>query len=233
MKRSQIQLISAMLIFGSLGLFVRAASTALCRYRCFASRNRSGCSGAYKVIRHTPLQLPKSFQARLALLISGVLLGSNWVFLFEAYRRTTVSVATLCYYLAPILVAFFTLMRSRTFNRRSGILLLSALIGLGLLINPGAQLGSDPVIGISFGLIAALMYAGIILINPYFKAVSGLDSSCLQLLIAALILLLYLFIQPPMIHWKAINTIQGGLCLCWGLFILESPTLFTSQRCRS
>lgn len=217
MKRSQIQLISAMLIFGSLGLFVRQLPLPSAVIAALRAGIGAGVLGLYKVIRHTPLQLPKSFQARLALLISGILLGSNWVFLFEAYRRTTVSVATLCYYLAPILVAFFTLMRSRTFNRRSGILLLSALIGLGLLINPGAQLGSDPVIGISFGLIAALMYAGIILINPYFKAVSGLDSSCLQLLIAALILLLYLFIQPPMIHWKAINTIQWGLVLVLGI----------------
>ena len=70
--------------------------------------------------------------------MSGILLGSNWVFLFEAYRLTTVSIATLCYYLAPILVALFVLFRSRRFSGKAALLLILGLTGLCLLINPGS-----------------------------------------------------------------------------------------------
>jgi len=38
------------------------------------------------------------------LLLSGTAIGFNWILLFEAYNYTSVATATLCYYLAPILV---------------------------------------------------------------------------------------------------------------------------------
>ena len=38
------------------------------------------------------------------LVLSGVAMGFNWILLFEAYKYTTVSVATLSYYFAPVIV---------------------------------------------------------------------------------------------------------------------------------
>jgi drug/metabolite transporter (DMT)-like permease len=38
------------------------------------------------------------------LLFSGAAMGFNWILLFEAYKYTTVSVATLSYYFAPVIV---------------------------------------------------------------------------------------------------------------------------------
>lgn len=43
-----------------------------------------------------------------ALLISGGMIGFNWMLLFEAYRYTTIAVATLCYYMAPVLLIAFS-----------------------------------------------------------------------------------------------------------------------------
>jgi len=39
------------------------------------------------------------------LLLSGAAMGINWILLFEAYRYTSVSVATLSYYFAPVIVS--------------------------------------------------------------------------------------------------------------------------------
>ena len=217
MKRSQIQLISAMLIFGSLGLFVRqlALSSALI---AFFRAAIGGCFlFLYQCLRRKPPHLPQSRKSRIALLMSGILLGSNWVFLFEAYRLTTVSIATLCYYLAPSLVALFVLFRSHRFSGKAALLLILGLTGLCLLINPGSALGIHPGLGISLGLIAALMYAGIILINPYFKEVDGLDSSCLQLWIAAAVLFGYLLVQPALWNRLEISLSQWGLLLLLGI----------------
>ena len=38
------------------------------------------------------------------LIISGCLIGINWLFLFESYKYTSVATSTLCYYMAPIFV---------------------------------------------------------------------------------------------------------------------------------
>ncbi|MFR6425903.1 MAG: EamA family transporter [Oscillospiraceae bacterium] len=38
------------------------------------------------------------------LLASGAAMGINWMLLFEAYQYTTISLATLSYYLAPVIV---------------------------------------------------------------------------------------------------------------------------------
>ena len=41
---------------------------------------------------------------KFLLIASGIGIGINWIFLFEAYKYTTVSIATLSYYCAPIFV---------------------------------------------------------------------------------------------------------------------------------
>ena len=217
MKRSQIQLISAMLIFGSLGLFVHQLTLSSALIAFFRAVIGGCFLFLYQCLRRKPPRLPQSRKARIALLMSGILLGSNWVFLFEAYRLTTVSIATLCYYLAPILVALFVLFRSLRFSGKAALLLVLGLTGLCLLINPGSALGIHSGLGIGLGLIAALMYAGIILINPYFKEVDGLDSSCLQLLIAAAVLFGYLLVQPALWNGLELSLSQWGLLLLLGI----------------
>ena len=47
----------------------------------------------------------KAILKNLKLLIpSGIAMAFNWICLFEAYRFTGVTVATLCYYMAPVIV---------------------------------------------------------------------------------------------------------------------------------
>ena len=43
----------------------------------------------------------------ILLIISGALIGINWILLFEAYNYTTVATATLCYYMEPALPLVF------------------------------------------------------------------------------------------------------------------------------
>ena len=57
------------------------------------------------------------------LLASGVAMGINWILLFEAYKYTTISVATLSYYFAPVIVIVVCpiLFREKLTGRRWGI----------------------------------------------------------------------------------------------------------------
>ena len=103
-QKALIQLILAMSIFGTLGLLRRclplpSGLLALCR----------GALGslfllAVQLIRKKKPAWAEIRENRVRLLASGAALGIDWILLFEAYRYTTVATATLCYYMAPVLV---------------------------------------------------------------------------------------------------------------------------------
>ena len=98
------KLTASMLIFGTIGLFVRwiplpSASIAFARALIGAL-----FLAAVQLIRRQPFAWADIRRNIVRLLISGVLMGFNWILLFESYRYTTVAVATLCYYLAPVFV---------------------------------------------------------------------------------------------------------------------------------
>lgn len=106
------------------------------------------------------------------------------------HRYTTVSVATLSYYFAPILVTVVCpfLFRERMTGRQ---LLCSCMSTIGLILIIGVsgfgRSGTD-LIGIAFGLGAAVFYAAVILLNKFIKQVTGIHRTFLQFLSAILIL---------------------------------------------
>ena len=127
------------------------------------------------------------------LFLSGALMGLNWVFLFQAYRYTTVSVATLSYYFAPaIVMAVSALVYREPMTRRQVLCFAGATLGLVLVVNPGGfEAGSGHLAGVAFGLAAAVLYASVILLNRRIRSTSGIDRTLLQFMAAAAVLLPY------------------------------------------
>ena len=97
-------MILSMAVFGTLGPFVRnisVSSSELALYRAvLAALLISVCF----IVTKQRLDLKSIRKEAPILLLSGVAVGINWILLFEAYKYTTVSVATLCYYFAPVIV---------------------------------------------------------------------------------------------------------------------------------
>ena len=93
-----------MLVFGTIGLFVKyipLASSEIALYRAVLA---SVLIFLFLIISRRKISF-KNIKNQLPLLfISGVCVGFNWILLFQAYKYTTVSVATLSYYFAPVLV---------------------------------------------------------------------------------------------------------------------------------
>lgn len=196
MNKNHGMLICSMLIFGSLGLFVQPLLLPASLTALFRAVLGSLFLLVFFLLQKNRLDGNELKSVKWPLLVSGTLLGLNWVLLFEAYKRTTVPAATLCYYFAPVLVAVFTwIQHPRSFGMRRLAALFLAVLGLVLLLNPGSALGPAPLSGILYGLSAALVYAGIILINPRLRTLSGLESAMLQLMIAAAVLLPYVMLQ--------------------------------------
>ncbi|MBR3641307.1 MAG: EamA family transporter, partial [Oscillibacter sp.] len=119
----------------------------------------------------------------------------NWIFLFEAYDRTSVSVATLCYYMAPTFVIVLSaLLLREKMTAKKALCALLALVGMAL-VSGVAETGLPPASelrGILFGLAAALLYAAVVLLNKSLPAVDPYAKTTLQLGLAALVLVPYL-----------------------------------------
>ena len=102
--KEKISLVMSMVIFGTIGIFVKYI--ALPSGIIAAFRGIIGALVIFSVMLLTKRKVDfKSIKKKLpVLLASGVAIGFNWILLFEAYRFTGIPVATVCYYTAPIIV---------------------------------------------------------------------------------------------------------------------------------
>ena len=101
-RRSLCMYIASLLIVGSIGALRRSIplSSGLLAFA-------RGALGALSLALYAKIRKGKLFhrlpgRTLLLLVLSGAVLGVNWMLLFEAYNRTTVPVATLCYYMQQI-----------------------------------------------------------------------------------------------------------------------------------
>lgn len=195
MKSSKGMYIIAMLIFGSMGLFVKninlsSGQIALVR----------GIIGSIFLLAACPIMKQKlSWKAirpnLILLVISGTAIGFNWILLFEAYKYTTISNATLSYYFAPVFVTFlspFILKERLTITKT--LCILGAVLGMFFIVGIGGGEGKNHIIGIGYGLFAAVLYAGVIIMNKFLMGLSGLETTLIQLSAASLVLLPYILL---------------------------------------
>ena len=190
-RNAYISNIIAMLIFGSIGIFVQAIP--LRSSEIVAARTILGSLFLYMVLvlkRRKPDWAPVKKHLGM-LIISGIVMGSNWMFLFLAYQYTSVSVATLLYYGAPVLVLFlspFLFGEKLTRSKFTGIL--AAVIGM-VLVNGTQTGGVDPRRGMIYGLLAAVFYAALILLNKRITDVPAVEKTLVQMLAAAVVMSTY------------------------------------------
>lgn len=193
-KKGLWMLIAAMLIFGTIGIFRKyiplGSGTVAC---CRAVIGTLFLLTMMVIMGKRPDQT--AIRKNLPLLcISGAAIGFNWILLFEAYRYTSVAVATLCYYMAPVFVVIASpfLLKERLSVKKM-LCVLVALIGI---IPVSGVMGGKETVGIKgilFGLSAAVLYAGVILLNKRLREVGALDRTVIQLGSAAVVLLPYVW----------------------------------------
>ena len=188
-------LIASMAIFGTLGPFVRnipVASGELALYRAVLA---ALLIAAFLLVTRQKIPFAKIKKEVPLLLASGMAMGINWILLFEAYKYTTVSVATLSYYFAPVIVTVVCpfLFREKLTGKQALCFLMST-VGLVLITGIGDVGGGSDLIGILFGLGAAVFYATVVLLNKFIKNVEGIHRTFLQFLAAIVILLPYVLL---------------------------------------
>ena len=187
----KIQVLLSMLIFSTVGLtvrFVEMPSTIIVMARAvFGTLFMLGfvyLTG--KIINKA------SIRANVKVLVaSGIALGLNWMLLFEAFSHTTIAVAVLCYYLAPVFVIVGSPLILK--ERITGLQLACVSVALlGMVFVSGFIDGEVRGFwGIVLAISAAVFYASVMFLNKFVKGVSTYDSTIMQLGSAALVFIPY------------------------------------------
>ena len=183
-----------MAIFGTIAPFVRnipVSSGELALYRAVLA---AVMIGLFLLVTKQKISFANMKKEVPLLLASGIALGVNWILLFQAYRYTTVSMATLSYYFAPVIVTVTCpiLFREKMTGKQILCFVMSTA-GLVMITGLGASGGRD-LIGILFGLGAAVFYAGVVLLNKFIQNVDGIHRTFLQFLAAAVVLTPYVML---------------------------------------
>ena len=195
--QAKLMLSAAMVIFGTLGVFTRniaVTSGELALYRAVLA---SVLIVFYLVfIKKGGLNLKNAGRELPLLLASGIAMGINWILLFQAYRYTTISAATLSYYFAPVIVTVASpLLFHERLTAKQIICFVMSTLGLVLIIGTGGGEETAGITGILFGLGAAVFYAAVILLNKFIKNVAGIQRTILQMLAAVVTLLPYVAVS--------------------------------------
>ena len=194
-KSAMLRLSTAILLFGTIGIF--RAYTPLPSGLLSMSRGLIGAAFLLLIMlcSHAKLSASAIRKNGLLLTLSGAMIGANWILLFEAYNYTTVPIATLCYYMAPIFVILASPIVLK--EKLTGVKLLCsavAFIGIVLVVfgsDDGAGGGKNHFIGILCGLGAAALYAGDILINKVIDGVTAQERTFVQLATAGIVCIPY------------------------------------------
>lgn len=199
-KNAKVMLSLSMIIFGTIGAFTRniaVTSGELALYRAvLASLLLTG----YFLITKQKIDFPSIKKELVLLIFSGMAMGINWILLFEAYKYTTISTATLSYYFAPVLVTIACpLLFKEHLTAKQIVCFVMSTLGLVLIIGfEKSSGGENHLFGILLGLGAAMFYAMVILLNKFIKNVEGIQRTFLQFLSAIVILLPYVLLSGGM-----------------------------------
>ena len=192
LKSPKAMIIISMVIFGTIAPFVRNVSVTSGELALYRALMAAVIIGIVFIVTKQKIDFKAIKKEIPLLLVSGIAMGFNWILLFEAYKYTTVSVATLSYYFAPVIVTVVCpFLFKEKMTMKQIICFIASTVGLVLVINAGGLSGGSDYIGILFGLGAAVLYATVILLNKFIKGVDGIQRTFLQFVAAIIVLVPY------------------------------------------
>ena len=196
MKKAYTECIISMLIFGTIGIMRRLIplSSSLLAF------TRGILGGTYLVIYMAITKRKGERTERkdmLLLILTGAFIGLNWVFLFESYNCTTVSTATMCYYMQPVFVMILSpIFLKEKLTLRKALCALVSVVGMLFVsgVFGGSAITESDTKGIIYGLLAAFLYASVIILNKKTGKVDAYRKTAVELFAASVTILPYLLL---------------------------------------
>lgn len=186
MKKAFFKYIFALLLFGSNGIV--ASNIHLSSYKIVFWRTLIGSLlliGIFFVTRQK-ITFAKEKNDTLFIVFSDITMGTSWMFLYEAYNQIGVSLASLSYYCGPVIVMGLSpiLFKEKlTAYKIAGFI--AVLIGI-FLVNGTVSGENLNAFGIFCGIMSAIMYSFMVILNKKSKKVQGLENATIQLLMSFL-----------------------------------------------
>ena len=208
-------MVASMIIFGTIGIFVEYIS--MPSGLIAAVR---GIVGMLVLVITMALSKRKPDKAAIkkklpVIILSGAAIGFNWILLFEAYRQTGVPVATVCYYMAPIIViALSPVFFKERLGAKKIICVAAALVG-AVAVSGVLQADTSKLAGILLGLGAAVLYASVVIMNKFLASVPSLERTAFQLGVAGLTVLPYALMTTGELNVRPVSLV---LLLVVGVF---------------
>lgn len=195
MKASYLKYIFALLLFGSNGIV--ASLIHLSSYEIVLLRTLIGSLLLIAIffMAREKLIFYKYKTQSVFLAVSGIAMGTSWIFLYEAYDEIGVSLASLAYYCGPVIVMILSpfLFREKL-TRIKVCSFLVVLVGI-FLVNGTAFGNGVSVWGLACGLLSAVCYSLMVMFNKKAKDITGLENSMLQLFVAFLTVAIFVGIK--------------------------------------
>ena len=187
--------IAALLLFGSNGIV--ASYISLSSYEIVFTRTLIGSLSLALIFIFTrqKVQFWTDKSHFLYLAISGIAMGTSWMFLYEAYAQIGVSIATLAYYCGPVIVMILSPMIFKEKMTAAKLIgFLAVLLGM-LCVNGRALLQGSVSWGLIFGIFSAFAYAFMVIFNKKALSIIGLENSMWQLIISFLTVAIFLSLK--------------------------------------
>lgn len=227
-NKDKMMMIGAMTIFGTIGIFrkyIPLPSSLLA-----LARGMIGTAFLLLlvlVIKRDKLSTEAIKRNLGFLVVSGAFIGFNWILLFEAYQYTTVATATLCYYMAPVIVVLVSpfLFKERLTPLKA-LCVAVALAGMVFVsgIPQSGFGGISELKGILLGLGAATLYAIVVILNQYIKDISAYDKTIMQLGTAAIAILPYTLLTE---NFADITFTPVAVCMLFFVGIVHTGIAYT------
>ena len=224
--KPRLMIALSMVIFGTIAIFVRNIPLTSAQLSLSRAVIAAVLIGAYLLVGGKKIPFRSLGRQLPALLVSGAALGINWILLFEAYKYTTVSVATLSYYFAPVIIILACpLLFKEKMGVKQWLCFVMSTLGIVLITGLGdISGGSSHIKGIAFGLAAACFYAFVVIINKFIKGVDGIQRTFLQFAAAAIVLAPYVLLTEGFslatmdakgfVLLGVVGLVHTGVCYC-------------------
>ena len=224
--KPRLMIALSMVIFGTIAIFVRNIPLTSAQLSLSRAVIAAVLIGAYLLVGGKKIPFRSLGRQLPALLVSGATLGINWILLFEAYKYTTVSVATLSYYFAPVIIILACpLLFKEKMGVKQWLCFVMSTLGIVLITGLGdISGGSSHIKGIAFGLAAACFYAFVVIINKFIKGVDGIQRTFLQFAAAAIVLAPYVLLTEGFslatmdakgfVLLGVVGLVHTGVCYC-------------------
>lgn len=193
-NKAKLLLVSAFLIWGSIGVFVKLIGLS----SGIVALDRSLVGMLFllcvKLLSRQKFDFSAYKSDLFILLLNGALLGLNWILLFESYEYTTVATSTICYNIGPMLVVLVSPIIFK--ERLTFVRILCAFVSLfGVTCVSGVfeQTGvtASQLWGVALGILAAVVYAVTVIFNKRLDKINPLDKAIVQFFSSTVVMFVY------------------------------------------